>query len=134
MKREIDLPFSKNWTVEGPQVQISPGHIVIRYDYVPQEGKSHWVTIKFNRVIAYRYMDETCCTTSTEIITDGLVELDLDDSLWLRQLKERRDQFFVRGSVMHERYGQFDFHHYLLWFDEEGCYEIVARSYEIGVD
>lgn len=133
MKREIDLPFSKNWTVEGPQVEITPGQVVIRYDYVPETGESHWVTITFTKVIAYKYMDETCCIAPLEIISDGLVEFGLDDSPWLRQLKERRDQYFVKGSVMHEMFGQFNFHHYGLWFDEEGCYEIVAQAYQIEV-
>ncbi len=134
MKREIDLPFSKNWTAEGPQVKIAPGQVVIRYDYVPKIGESHWVTIKFTRVIAYRYMDETCCTASPAIIGDGMVEFDLDDSPWLHELKESRDRFFVTGSIMHEMYGQFNFHYYGLWFGEEGCFEIVARSYEIETD
>jgi hypothetical protein len=133
MRREINLPFSKDWTVKGPQVEISPGQVIIRYDYVAEGGESCWVTIKFTKVIAYRYMDETCCIAPPEIISNGLVEFDLDDSLWLRQLKERRDQYFVKGSVMHEMYGEFNFHHYGLWFSEEGCYEIVAQGYQIEV-
>jgi hypothetical protein len=134
MKREIDLPFSKNWMVEGPRIKIVPGQVIIRYDYVPGVGESHWVTIKFTRVIAYKYMDETCCTAPVDIISDGLVEFDLDDSLWLCELKGSRDRFFVEGSVMHEKYGRFDFRHYGLWFGEEGCFEVIARSYEIETD
>ncbi len=133
MKREIELPFSKNWTVHGPQMEIGPGRVIIRYDYAPERDESHWITIEFARVIAFRYMDETCCIAPLDIISDGLVELDLDDSSWLRQLRDRWDQYFVEGSAMHEMYGQFNFLHYGLWFDEEGCYEVVAQAYQIEV-
>ena len=133
MKQEIELPFSKDWMVEGPQVEIESGQMTIKYDYVPQTGESHWITIKFIRVIAYKYMDEPCCITSPDIISDGLVRFDLDDSLWLRELKKGWDRFFVKGSAMHEMYGEFNFHHYALWFGEEGCYEVVARTCEIEV-
>lgn len=55
--------------------------------------------------------------------------MPLDDSEWLRQLKRSRDQFFVKDSLMHQMYGEFDFHHYGLWFSEHGHYEVVAQEY-----
>lgn len=131
MKRDLSLPYSKDWTVLGPLITITPGEVVIRYDYVPQTGDSRWVTLRFARVIAYRYLDETCCLAIPDIINDGLVEMDLDDSAWLHQLKSSRDQFFVKDSIMHEMYGRFDFHHYGLWFSEQGYYEVVAQECEV---
>jgi hypothetical protein len=133
MKCEIDLPFPKNHGVEGPQIKIVPGEVELTYDYVPEEARKQMVIMRFTRVIAYRYYDETCCVGSPDMVSDGLIQYDLGDSPWLRNIKENRDRFFAKGSIMYQRYGEFDFHHYALWFDEEGCYEIVARSFDIKI-
>jgi hypothetical protein len=82
-------------------------------------------------------MDETCYTTmpkAIEVINDGISVFDLSESEWLQEIRTARDRFFVKGSVMHEMYGEFAFSHYAVWFDHVGMYELVARSLEISTD
>jgi len=131
MKSELRLPYSKLWTTDAPQLEIRPGQIIIKYDHELEQGENHAVTITFNRVLTYKYTDESCFTGPIELIAEGVVQLDIVESVWLQQVKQARDQFFKTGSVLYEKYGQFNFYHYGIWFDHEGTYEIIAETCEI---
>ena len=50
---------------------------------------------------------------------DNLVEVK--DSEWVKELKENTSEMF-RST--------WDMHHYMIFLDSSGCYEVVAQSWE----
>ncbi len=94
---------------------VSPA---IRFGY-EQDGKEHRGGIKFNRVLAMRKRAERCCTPwHIEGAYDTLVEVENSD--WVAEL---------RGDTNEQWRNKWETHHYLIYLDSAGCFEVVAESW-----
>jgi hypothetical protein len=75
--------------------------------------------LRFLRVRAYRHRAESHCTVWHIDAYDQLMEVE--DSEWVAELLE------ATPADMRE---DFEMHHYVIYVDSSGCYEIVAKSWE----
>lgn len=132
MKIFTKLPFPKSWTVDGPKVYFRPGQVTLEYDYLHESEEAQWVKIEFTNVIAFRFIEEIFCGLCLDFVGDGLITLNVEESQWLRQLKGEWDKLFQSRNSQSSATSEFHFQHFGVWFNDEGCYEIVAREFSIS--
>lgn len=101
------------------------GTLTLLYDYDRYQDE-HFVGtfrsgLRFRLVRAYRYRAESHCTTwHVESSYDTLVEIE--DSEWVAEL---------RALSTSRKMGDHEMHHYMVYLDSSGSYEIVAGSWEV---
>lgn len=99
---------------------VSPA---IRFGY-KQDGKEYRGGIKFNRVLAMRKRAERCCTPwHIEGTYDTHVEVENSD--WVAEL---------RADTNEQGRDKWETHHYLIYLDSAGCFEVVAESWAVLPD
>jgi hypothetical protein len=95
------------------------GH-VLRFDY-NREGTVLRSGIRFNRVSATRTRAERCCTSwHVEGAYDTLVEIE--GSPWVED---------TRAKTAERWRNEWETHHYLIYLDSAGCFEVIAASWEV---
>lgn len=78
--------------------------------------------IKFNRVSATRTRSERCCTEwHIEGAYDTLAEVE--GSSWLRE---------VVLDTQEQWRSKWEMHHYIIYLDSAGCFEVVAESWQLA--
>jgi hypothetical protein len=87
-----------------------------------RNGILHRNGIKFNRVTATRTRAERCCTEwHIEGAYDTLAEVEV--SSWLKEiLSDTEDQWRSKWEM----------HHYIIYLDSAGCFEVVAESWQLA--
>ncbi len=76
--------------------------------------------IRFERVLCANLRAESCCTPwHIEGVYDKLVEIE--DSGWVRDI--------VKDMVPNLR-GKTPLHHYMIYMDSAGCFEVIAAAWE----
>lgn len=78
-------------------------------------------TVEFEDARAYRYRAESHCTEWHVEAYDTLLEVE--GSPWIDEL------IAVMPSDLHDL---FHMHHYMIYLDGVGCYEVVAGSWRCG--
>jgi len=92
---------------------------VIRFGYCKQE-LIYKGGIRFNRILATRTRAERCCTSwHIEIAYDTLVEVE--ESPWIEEM---------RAAIDVNWRDRWQMHHYMIYLDSVGCFEIIAESWE----
>jgi len=92
----------------------------IRFEY-EKEGVSHQEGIGFSKVLAVRTRSERCCTAwHIEGSYDTLVEVE--DSQWIQEL---------RSETEAQWRNKWEMHHYMIYLDSAGCFEVIAESWSI---
>jgi hypothetical protein len=99
---------------------VSGGFPTLRFDYC-RGGVAYRSGIRFKRVLATRTRSERCCTAwHIEDAYDTLVEVS--DSPWAHEIQED----------MPPRWrGEQSIHHYMIYLDSAGCFELLAESWEM---
>lgn len=91
----------------------------IRFGY-RKDGSKHQGGVKFNHVLAVRTRSERCCTAwHIEGAYDTLVEVE--DSPWVKEM---------RADTAEQWRNKWAMHHYMIYLDSAGCFEIIADSWE----
>ena len=72
--------------------------------------------IQFFGVHAFRWTRDYSCTLEMRGAYDKLLEIE--SSPWAKELADERAQFGYPVTL----------HHYMVFFDSGGCYEVVAES------
>ena|SRR5579862_7119218 len=87
----------------------------IRFGY-PKDGSEIQGGIKFRNVCAMQKRAERCCTEwHIRDVYDTLVEIE--DSDWVKEVR----------ADMDERWrNKWETHHYMIYFDSAGCFEVIA--------
>jgi hypothetical protein len=113
--REISVPSTdiRDVIFEDGQGGVRLRFTFWREDELIEEG------IRFDRVRAHRHRAESHCTVWHIDAYDTLVEVR--DSEWVAELRE---------AMPEDMRGLFEMHHYMIYLDSEGCYEVVAKSWE----
>lgn len=87
-----------------------------------QNGTLHRRRIKFNQVSATRTRSERCCTAwHIEGAYDTLAEVV--GSSWLKEI--------LSDTQEHWR-SKWEMHHYIIYLDSAGCFEVVAESWQLA--
>jgi hypothetical protein len=87
-------------------------------DYEIESGEYKWLRLNFSRVIAFSFTAFGFCTVDQIESYDRLVKVA--KSLWLEGLFSRA---MTKPST--------NTNHYRIFFDEIGCYEIAAESFNM---
>ena len=91
----------------------------IRFGY-GKNGTKHQGGIKFSHVLAVRIRSERCCTAwHIEGAYDTLVEVE--DSPWVKEM---------RADTTEQWRSKWAMHHYMIYLDSAGCFEVIAASWE----
>jgi hypothetical protein len=90
----------------------------IRFGY-EKDGIERWSGIEFRRVLAMRKRAERCCTAwHIEGAYDTLVEVE--GSSWVQE---------VRADMNAQWRDKWETHHYMIYLDSVGCFEVIAGSW-----
>jgi hypothetical protein len=93
------------------------GSVTIRFDYEREESGVVGGFV-FGRVRSYRHRAESHCTVWHIDAYDVLTEIE--NSEWVAELLD---------ATPADMRGNFEMHHYIIYFDGSGCFEVVARSW-----
>jgi hypothetical protein len=116
--REVwSLPVLSQEFREGPVVELDRRALRLRYDYETETGEYAWQEIVFEGVEAFAFTGHSSCTADMIDAYDALVEIV--DSAWVARLREA------------QREPAPDLRHLRIYFDENGCYDIVATAFEL---
>jgi hypothetical protein len=95
------------------------GYPTLRFSY-DRDGTAYRSGIRFKRVLATRTRSERCCTEwHIQDAYDTLVEVR--DSSWLAE---------IRADIPSRWRDEQELHHYMIYLDSAGCFEVVAESWE----
>lgn len=90
----------------------------IRFGY-EKDGIDYRSGIEFHGVLAMRKRAERCCTEwHIQGAYDTLVEIDC--SPWVQE---------VRAATNAQWRDKYDMHHYMIYLDSVGCFEVIAKSW-----
>lgn len=119
--RIAELPAASTAFTAEPVLEFPVGTgLVIRFEY-DDHGARFRSALRFDGVWAHRHRGEGVCTAwHVKDAYDTLVEVR--DSAWREELEALS---YERGRDPGE------LHHYLIYIDSAGCYEVVARSWEL---
>ena len=114
--REVwSLPVLSQEFRQGPVVELSGGAILLRYDCETEAGEYAWQSMAFDGVEAFAFTSHSSCTEDMIEAYDALVEVI--GSPWVARLQAGRGEPAI--GLRHLR----------IYFDEVGCYEVVARGF-----
>lgn len=110
------LPCLSQEFAAGPVAKVGRGTLELRYDFETEVGDYGWASVSFRGVIAALFTDHESCSEAQVAAYDRLVEVD--GSEWLEALQATRIE--RARAVRHLR----------IYFDEIGCYDIAATTFE----
>jgi len=91
----------------------------IRFGY-NKDGRPILSGIKFDDVCAMRKRAERCCTAWHIEAYDTLVEVEA--SPWVDEIRSDMDKHFR---------DKWEMHHYMIYLDSVGCFEVIAASWTV---
>lgn len=107
------LPFKSQEFMQGPQMHQTLTEVQLRLDHETETGKYVWTNLVFLRTHALIFTSHASCSRDQVRAYDRLVQVNHSD--WLQGM---------RGVEP-------DVRHYRVYFDEFGCYDIAAASFEV---
>lgn len=92
---------------------------IIRFQYY-RDGVLYRSGIRFAAMPATRTHAERCCKAwQIESAYDTLVEVE--SSPWVRE---------IRADTSEQWRNKWEMHHYMIYLDSVGCFEVIAESWE----
>ena len=120
----IELPYPTSFTNSGPEVTFTNSDLTIKYDYVDDNKVVHWVTIIFEFVYGFNYIE--CDYTNTSNYKFGLVQIVGSD--WIKRLENVWSQEYER-DLKNIFGGELDkVKHFRIYFDDHGMYDIICKG------
>lgn len=112
------LPHSTAECDVGPEIQLRPGELTIRYDVEGESGPV-WTTVRFQGAVALRVVPEVAVTA---LLAEAYSRVGIvKNSTWLTSLRALPGD----GSL------GTDLEHFVIFFDHYGAVETLARRYEV---
>ena len=106
------LPCKSQEFDQGPMLRQDPGdQVAIAYDFEQQSGEYGWEEMLFTGVISLRFTSSRYCSEE-QVGAYDKVEV-VDGSAWSAAVLE----------------APLDLQHYRIYFDDVGCYEILATGF-----
>ena len=114
------LPEPSTSSVSGVHLEFPGGVLRLYFDY-DRGGVIYNSGLLFKNVRAHRYTaDSHCAAWKIEKSYDSLVKIT--DSKLVEELLE---------STVEDQRNSWVLNHYMIYFYSDGCYEIVAESWEV---
>ena len=110
------LPVLSQEFQDGPIVMHDASGLAVRFDYETASGEYAWREFAFGGVEAFKFTAHESCAEDQVGAYDRLVEVV--DSPWVAALSATRADP-LPAAVRHLR----------IYFDEVGCYEVVASTF-----
>jgi hypothetical protein len=112
-----EMPHPSREFVHGPQIRHGRlDKLVIAYDFEQRRGGYAWEELAFSKVLAFSFTDHRYCSVGQIDAYDRLQEIV--GSEWTARLREPPEGI----------------KHYRIYFDEIGCYEVLATGFVPPVD
>lgn len=111
--KELAQEFS-----EQPQIKIRGRDVILSYDFEQEDGEYGWKDITFVETISYKISKMSC--VSEEALKSYNSVSEVLQSSWLEEVKGS-----YRGSQ------PFEYKHFLIFFDDYGTYEFIAKSLNV---
>ncbi len=126
IRKVVKLPQATSRTTVGPKLQLSSSTLRLSYGCEQDDGALRWTHIIFHDVLKFEYRQEAVCGAEA---LDGYNQMaEYQESDWLRTTRARLTSFL--GSQAPE--GQeLLYVHWRIYFDDAGCVDVVAESFEI---
>jgi hypothetical protein len=103
--------------------QAFEGRVSLQFEY-DRDGVIYRGGVQFQRVRAHRFRAESHCTLwHVEGVYDTVAEVE--GSQWVAELKAAEPEYTG---------GSFEMHHYMLYIDSAGCFEVVGESWSLLPD
>ncbi|KLU74976.1 hypothetical protein [Clostridium botulinum] len=100
---------------DSPQIVRQGRNIILKYDYEIENVGLGWHKITFTDVIASKLTKEICIELYMINAYDAISMVI--ESEWLEYIQEN-----YKGTQ------KFDYKHYLIYFEDHGCYEFIAKQ------
>jgi hypothetical protein len=126
-KEIFQLPWPTSRTITGPRVYWESPALVVDYDFEQDDGSIEWTRVTFHDVLAFEYRESACCEAADLDAYNQMVRYL--DSGWLEEIRRRWREFL--GSQAKEASEQ-SYAHWRIYFDDAGCIDVIAQSFEIG--
>src|SRR3989337_1707793 len=88
-------------TVTGPELSMTNGALVLRYDIERDESGPTWSTITFDDVVAVDFRDSSAMTSKDVASSDQMHVIE--DSSWLSEIVRRRHNIVGSSDDSHGR-------------------------------
>lgn len=113
-----EIPVPSTDLLRSPRFEDLGGRAVLSYEYL-DSGASIRGGIEFENVRAYRHRAEIHCTGwHIDGAYDTLVEIK--DSRWAAEVRQETAKGWKTEWALH---------HYLIYLDSAGAYEVLAESW-----
>jgi hypothetical protein len=110
------MPFKSQEFARGPELLQNSGRASLRLDYETTSGVYAWRTVRFLGVAAIKFTAWLSCTQEQLSAYDRFVEVS--PSEWLASLRD------LPAGI----------HHFRVFFDEVGCYDIASTELRVDDD
>jgi hypothetical protein len=124
----IRLPSPTNSTEQGPVVVYEKDNLKVKYDCNDNEKK--WVEISFSEVLTYQFIQIACC--QSEHIVDNNSIMVYDDTPFLLQARKIWEESVGWQDWQKKQGGASRFKLYRLYFDDEGCLDVIAAQCKVN--
>ena len=129
MIKSIVLPRLTDSTDHGPIVYARGRTVSLKYDYQQSDGTTDWTEIEFNGVLAYRFDEWTCAEDDSYINFRKMAECD--SSPWLVKKLDKWQREVGHYQFQIDKGGRSRFKHYMIYFDDQGTFEVICSGYQI---
>lgn len=106
---------------ESPQVVNNGKSIILKYDKETENGKYTWTGITFKDAIACKITKIVCIEMYMIEAYDTVCVIK--DSKWANKVKNA-----YKGDNI------FSYKHYIIYFEDYGCYEFIAKEAYKGIE
>ena len=114
------LPEPSTSSESGVRLEFPGGVLCLYFDY-DKDGVIYNSGLRFEKVRAHSHVAEIHCPAwKIEKAYDKLVKIS--ESKWVEELNE---------STADDQRNSWFLNHYMIYFDSDGCYEIIADSWEV---
>ena len=120
---ELSLPTSQTKT--GPYIRYEGTSLKVEYDFERDDGGIEWTKVVFNSVVKFEYRQNICCRAEDLDAYNKVVRYEASE--WQAEALELQERFL--GSSGLETRAPFV--HWRMYFDDVGCLDVLALSFEI---
>lgn len=113
-----ELPCMSQEFLDGPQILMTRTTVTLKYDYETLTGEYLWASMVFKGVFGFSFTTYRSCSVEQIRAYDKLVEVQSSD--WVKELLTRWPEYLETPLA----------HHYRIYFDDIGCYEIASTQFE----
>ncbi|MCG8428144.1 MAG: hypothetical protein MI754_12375, partial [Chromatiales bacterium] len=107
-------------SISGALVNYPGGTLTLDIEYC-RDGPNYRSGFKFQKVRACRHKAESYCSR-WEIESSDCKLVEVLKSSWIEELKSKS---------IHGEDDNWVMHHFMFFFPDEGCYEVIAESWEV---